>query len=179
MWARSLVLGTTAMVVVITACQRLADPSGDLPADIEPIQTQSSTYELRTEGDMLRTEIPYTFTNRTGGQVYLVNCRGSFGVRLERLTESGWQTAWSPIMQMCLGPPIVIGQGSTFNHTLHVEAGIPGANIEPKFDFDDPSGTHRIVWTSALSSYDDRESPFGPQIPLEARVSNGFRLELR
>ena len=44
------------------------------------------------------------------------------------------------------------------------------------FDADDPSGTYRIVWSGALSSYDENGAPFGDVIPLKARISNRFAL---
>lgn len=142
------------------------------------IQTESLAYDLRSDGLGLRVEIGYVFTNRTGATVYLVNCRGAFALRLEREVEAVWRTAWGPVLNQCLSPPIVIESGATFVDTLHVWGGPPGSNSYPQFDTDDPSGTYRIVWEAALSSYQDR-LPFGPQIPLEARISNRFTLRMR
>lgn len=149
---------------------------GELGEGNEPIGTESDHYELRREDDWLRADISYKFTNRTGGPVYLVNCNRGFVLQLERLTDSGWQRAWSPAQNDCLSPPIVIDPGSTFDHTLKVVAGLPGTNMHPQFDVEDPSGIYRIVWIDALSSFDAEKRPFGSQIPLEERISNPFRL---
>jgi hypothetical protein len=60
---------------------------------------------------------------------------------------------------------------------VHVWGAKPGGNAGPRFDVADPSGTYRMVWTSALSSFQDH-LPFGPQIPAEFRISNSFELLL-
>jgi hypothetical protein len=49
----------------------------------------------------------------------------------------------------------------------------PNTNVVPKF-FATIPGTYRIVWTDALSSYQDGGGPFGTQLPFEQRVSNRF-----
>ena len=141
-----------------------------------PIQTDALEYELDSDGFGLYVEIPYVFTNRSGGTVYLVNCNGGFGLHLEREENGAWQYAWGPVLTMCLSPPILIASNATFADTLHVRAGSFGSNSFPQFDVDDPSGTYRIVWTAALSSFDANSYPFGEQIPLEYRVSNRFTL---
>ena len=78
------------------------------------IQTEETTYTLVPEGNGLATEIAYTFENRTGGDVYLVNCNGQFGLSLERLENGTWAPMWSPVLQECLSPPIVIEKGGVF-----------------------------------------------------------------
>ena len=143
------------------------------------IQTESLAYDLRSDGLGLGVEVEYVFTNRTGAPVYLVNCRGAFGLRLEREAEDGWRPAWGPIINQCLSAPIVIESNATFVDTLQVWGAPPGSNTFPQFDVQDPSGTYRIVWEDALSSFQDDLFPFGPQIPLEARISNRFTLRRR
>lgn len=149
------------------------DPSTGVSREGEHLlQTDRPTYDLLSDGRWLRAEIPYTFTNRTGAPVYLANCRGGFALRLEREEGDGWVTAWSPILLMCLSPPIVIDDGVEFVDTLVVSGALPGENAAPAFDVEDPSGTYRIVWEAALSSYDKDDYPFGSQLPLEDRTSN-------
>ena len=181
MLVRSFVLAI--VLLGLTACTTTPEPQPEPTTGNEPMQTESSSYILRTEDRRLRVEIPYTYENRTGGHVYLVNCNGAIRLRLERATHSGWRMAWSPFEQDCLSPPIVIDPGSTFDHTLVVDAGVYSSNVHPKFDIGNPSGIYRIVWTEALSSFDSHnryssQHPFGPPIPLEARISNPFRLKL-
>jgi hypothetical protein len=135
------------------------------PADPPLLQTDSLVVELVREGDLLSTSIPYTFTNRTGGPVYLLNCRGGFGVHLEREDVGGWRLAWSPVLLACLSPPIVIDEAEVWVDTLDVVAGLPG-----------PAGTYRIVWGAAYSSYRPDGPPWGRQLRWAERVSNTFQL---
>jgi hypothetical protein len=140
------------------------------------IQTESLEYEFQPDWIGLRVEIPYVFTNRTGRQVYLVNCNGAFALHLEREDNGSWRAAWAPVIEDCLSPPIVIPRNTTFVDTLRVWGAPPGSNAGPQFDVEDPSGLYRIVWDDALSSFQDDSYPFGPQIPLDARISNRFTI---
>ncbi len=140
------------------------------------IQTEATEYDLQWDGLGLTVDIPYVFTNRTGGTVYLVNCNGGFGLHLERKANLGFRPAWWPVLRNCLSAPIVIENNDTFVDTLRVWGAPPGGNISPEFDVDDPSGTYRIVWDDALSSFNGYLYPFGEQIPIEARISNWFTL---
>jgi hypothetical protein len=140
------------------------------------IQTESLEYQFQPDWIGLRVEIPYVFTNRTGRRVYLVNCNGAFALHLERENEGAWRSAWGPALEDCLSPPIVIRRNATFADTLRVWGAPPGSNTRPQFDVNDPSGTYRIVWDHALSSFQADRYPFGPQIPLDARISNRFTI---
>jgi hypothetical protein len=154
------------------------DTSTALTRDPDPpIQTEALVYELRQDALGLGTEISYVFENRTGAPVYVVNCNGAFALRLERWSAGEWAPSWGPFLNQCLSPPIVINAGATLADALHVWGATPGSNTYPQFETSDPSGVYRIVWLAALSSFQNR-LPFGPEIPLEFRVSNEFRLEL-
>lgn len=93
------------------------------------------------------------------------------------MSAEGWETAWSPFLNLCLSPPIVIEPGETVAFTLHVFGGLPGGDLWPKFDSDDPSGVYRIVWDGAVFGYSEDAPSFGRPVPLEQRVSNAFTLE--
>lgn len=150
---------------------------GPFEPDNPLIQTDAQEYELELTGEeWLSAEIPYTFENRTGGTVYIPNCQGGFSLRLDRLEGFDWEPAWAPTLLACLSSPIVIEPGESFSQNLNVTGGLLGTNTGPRWDREDPSGIYRIVWVAALSSYDQDRSPFGPQIPLEYRVSNPFVL---
>ena len=124
------------------------------------------------------TRIPYSFANRTGSKVYLPNCNGGFSVRLEMQEAGEWVHMWSPILLLCLSPPIVIEPGEVYETTLHVTGCLVG-NCLPRLVLPPTESTPiRIVWSGALSSYDSRASPFGELIPLEERVSNSFTLRV-
>jgi hypothetical protein len=109
---------TGALLVSATfawlGCDSATGPSDDQRL----IQTESSAYQLQRKGIALTTEIPHTFTNRTGRTVYLSNCNGAFSILLEREDEDRWKTAWAPWRQTCLSPPIVIEANTVFHDTL-------------------------------------------------------------
>ena len=149
------------------------------PADPPLLQTDMLTVELVRDGDAFRTSIPYTFTNRTGGPVYLLNCRGGFGLHLERQEEGDWAPAWSPVLLACLSPPIVIDEAEVWVDTVEVVAGLPDGNLWPRFDVADPAGTYRIVWGAAFSSYRPDGPPWGRLLPWAERVSNSFELSTK
>ena len=163
----SLILG----ILLTTGCFAATEP-----ANPPLLQTDSLVVRLVQEGDLFRTSIPYTFTNRTGGAVYLLNCRGGFGLHLERKDAGGWTLAWSPVLLACLSPPIVIDEAEVWVDTLHVVAGLPESNVRPRFDIAEPAGTYRIVWNAAFSSYRPDGPPWGRPLPWAQRVSNSFQL---
>ncbi len=146
--------------------------------DAEPlIQTESLDYRLsKTSRGLLQLEIPYTFENKTGGVVFIVNCNGSHAQVLERQEAGVWSLAWWTLLPLCLDPPIEIGPGEIFSGTLHASWGAPGSNSVQTALPEDLLGVYRVRWGNALSSFSfDREGGgFGPAIPLEQRVSNPF-----
>lgn len=169
----TLALGVT-LVAALAGCSISAGPEDpDSPA----IRTDAQEYALESDDRGWRAEIPYTFVNRTGEDVYLENCRGGFALRLDRWQEDEgeWEEAWSPALLMCLSPPIVIGAGETFRDTIGLFAGRPDGNAAPRFEVDEVGGTYRIVWIAGTHGYEHGESR-GEQIPFEYRVSNSFVL---
>jgi len=125
-----------------------------------------------------RGRIPYSFTNRTGSDVYLPNCRGGFDVRLEMETAGEWVHIWSPILLACLSAPIVIEPGEVYETTLRV-AGCLEGNCGPRLVVPPSSSTPvRILWGNAQSSYGEDGYPSGELIPLEERISNRFTLNV-
>lgn len=166
--------GFLVIAVAVSGCTSTLEP---IERDEELLlQTDRLAYDLDRDDLGFETEIPYAFTNRTGAAVYLVNCGGAWALRLDRKVGNGWEQAWGPVIPSCLSPPIVIEAGEVFSDTLRVWGSRPGRDAHPQWDVADPSGTYRIVWVAALSSFEDRV-PFGPQIPLEHRVSNAFHLK--
>ena len=175
-----------ALTVAISVAWLGCDTATGITYDGTPLlQTESLEYELRSDGIGLSAEIPYVFTNRTGRPVYIVNCRGYFLLHLEKEVDGEWTFAWGPGVNACLSDPIVVEANETFIDTISVWGTPPDRiNTGPNFHVDDPDGVYRIVWDDALSSFtedappvqDDVFSPFGPQIPLEWRISNRFTL---
>lgn len=140
-----------------------------------PIQTEDLIYKLEEDSRGWSVNIDYTYQNRTGGTVYIVNCNGSFALRLERFEEGEWRFAWGPVLPQCLSPAITIAPGGTYGATLRVWGAPPETRMAPQFTDDDPAGLYRIVWIDALSSFQDR-LPFGEQLAFDHRVSNQFNL---
>jgi hypothetical protein len=140
-------------------------------------QTDSLMYTLRGNDVGYAGTISIRFTNRTGGTAYFVNCKGETMLRLEKLVGDAWITTWAPIIQSCLSQPITVASGGAYESKIAVFGGYPDNNFVPKFSGTIP-GIYRIVWTDALSSYQDTGGPFGTQLPFEQRVSNRFALTL-
>ena len=144
-----------------------------------PLLTDATVYTLDFDGRGYAGAIPYSFTNTTGGKVFIVNCHGSFALHLERRQGDDWRMAWGPVLPLCLSAPIVIRAGEVFRDTVQVWGAPPGADFHPQFDVAEPSGTYRLVWSAALSSYDPEERHFGDPIAEEFRISNSFHLQVR
>ena len=163
---------STVTLLVAASCV-----AGLEPGEGPHFQTNADSYVLSDDGRGWRTEIPYTFQNRFGRPVFLVNCRGSFALHLDRLEAGEWQPRWSPVIAACLSAPIEIAPDEIFRDTVRVWGAKPGVNAHPAFDVPDPSGEYRLVWDAALWSFQDR-LPFGEPIPEAARTSNTFTLEV-
>jgi len=160
--------------VVLGGCETATGPG---PAGLQLIRTDQASYVLsRDPGyDAYVVDIAYSYENRTGAPIYLLNCNGGFAVLLQRLEGGVWVTAWGNFVYDCLSPAIVIEPDGTYADVLHVWGAKPGVRAVPRFDVADPSGVYRMVVVNALSSF-RRSPPFGDPIPLSQRVSNSFRL---
>ncbi|MBC8145727.1 MAG: hypothetical protein H7X80_09075, partial [bacterium] len=64
--------------------------------------------------------IPYTYTNRSGDSVYLVNCNGDVSPSMEQFIEGQWKKVWQPATNGCLSRPVVIAPGASYSDTLHM-----------------------------------------------------------
>ncbi|MDE2973468.1 MAG: hypothetical protein OXU64_01925 [Gemmatimonadota bacterium] len=170
-------LCTAAMVLSAPACESTIPEVEDTA-----LVTDGTSFRLDRESwrghVWYRTEIPYSFTNRTGSKVYIPNCRGGFDIRLQ-VEEAGYWAYWSPVLLACLSPPIVIEPDEVYEAILDVVGCTSGGSCAPRLTLPPAASTrYRIMWGDALSSYDDRADPFGELIPLEERVSNSFTLRI-
>lgn len=178
-------IGAAWTAVVLTACASppaptVARDSVFVPARDENalFQTDSLRYTLReVVGFGYETRIRARFTNLTGATAYFVNCNGATMLHLEKLAGEQWTRAWSPIVPLCLSPPITVASGQSYEFGVPLFAAKPDANAAPKFTVPEIPGVYRIVWSDALSSYQDK-LPFGAQLPLDQRVSNSFTLSV-
>ena len=152
-------------------CRFLSAPSGVGVS----IHTDAAAYQLDAGSSGYAATIDFVFTNPRPTPVYVVNCGGVAPPGLEKFVDGAWITAWSAVVPACLSAPIVIPGGQDYHGRLELFAGYPANNVYPKFQTAQASGEYRLVW-SVLSSYDDRASSFGAQLPLEQRISNPFTL---
>jgi hypothetical protein len=154
-----------------------ARPVGD-SSDAAPLSTVTLvTLERSGEGYMAR--FPYTFTNRFGAPIYLVNCNGDISPSLQRRVGEAWEDWWIPMMNGCLSPPVVVKAGGTLSDSAWVGIRPDDGRYYSELIAGGDSTLYRLVWHQALASFDAAARPFGPTVPLEHRVSNAFRLELR
>src|SRR5690606_5694753 len=137
-------LSNLALAVLVAGCASVLEPP-ERDED-RPLQTDRLTYEIRRENDELRAEIPFTYTNRTGKTVFVVNCQGYAPPVLERLVGGEWRPAWAAVTMSCLSPPIVIEPGETYKETLVVYAAEPGTRKAPTFEVAEIEGIYRLVW---------------------------------
>jgi hypothetical protein len=166
---RSLLLA----VVALAACNgpfELESGDGFL------MRTAAYSYTLRTISSRWEVDIPYTYENRTGGRVFLVNCNGYVAPFLEQKVAGGeWRMGWGAPENDCLSPPVIIEPGAIFSDTLRVYGFPPGSgNAYPQFS-GPVTGIYRLRWNRALTSFQTR-APFGEELPLAQRVSNEFVL---
>jgi hypothetical protein len=139
-------------------------------------RTDSSAYTLDVGSHGYTAHIGVEFTNRTRDTVFFTNCHGGVAHRLEKNVNGTWQTAWAPILLLCLSPPIRVPPGHSRNMPIGIFAGYPANNHGPKFQLDDIPGTYRAVW-GPLHQY-DRRAESGRPLPLFQRVSNTFTISL-
>ena len=156
-----------------------------IPAVVEDtaLVTDGTSFRLDKENwrghVWYRTEIPYSFTNRTGSKVYLLNCRGDFDIRVQVEEAGYWTHFWSPVLRACLSPPIVIEPGEVYETTVDVVGCTSGGSCGPRLTLPPTASTrYRILWGDARSTYDHDGPPWGEVIPLEERVSNSFTLQV-
>lgn len=183
---RSIVAALIAFAPLLGCSRASTEPldAGDADASFVRdedalFQTDSQSYIVTVDDQGYRGEIGVRFTNRTGRTVYFVNCHGTTGHTLEKLVDGKWETAWSPVMLLCLSPPITVPAGGTYDSRLQLYAGPPGSNAYPQFSSNDVEGTYRVVWHAALHSYSPDRHPFGEALPLAQRVSNRFTISVR
>lgn len=171
--SRRLLVGLA--LVAAAACDSTTEPPSPINAMIRP---DTTAFLVTVQEGWASADVEYRFSNTTGGTVYLVNCLGAFGVRLDRWESESWRTVWSPALPACLSDPIVIEAGEVWADTLAIVGALPGTSGFPSFDAPDPAGTYRFVWEAALTSYQPA-APFGDPLPLEQRASAPFDLYRR
>lgn len=166
--------GVLAIAGLMIGCGAITAPRDQGKA---PLQTDRLAYQLQRDSrDNLRVEIPFTYHNRTGKTVYLVNCHGDVPPSLQKWQEGEWVTAWSPVVLLCLSPPIQVAPDAVYEDTLRVFSARQGSNAAPQFQVPATDGTYRLLWHVPVHDYGFDDSPYGTPLTLENRVSNNFEL---
>jgi hypothetical protein len=162
------------IAVLLVSC---SDPL-DVDVGSDPlIQTNASTYTITKRDNLLEVSIPYRFENRLSQTIYLQSCLGTLAPVLERKFGDEWRTEWSQGDHCANDSPFLLAPGAVYVDTFRIHAHPFGDEREPQFRSRDVTGIHRIQWSRALRSWDDRSSPRGEQVPLRHRVSNEFQLQ--
>src|SRR4051812_21861354 len=96
------------------------------PTDVQDghalLRTSAGSYSLVSRDDQVEVDIPFTFDNRTGADVYLWTCTGAAPPSLERKEGNDWRTVWTDPGIMCYHSPIKVSPGEIHAETLHVFA---------------------------------------------------------
>jgi hypothetical protein len=136
------------------------------------IRNQDGTENART----VELSIGLRYTNRTAGNIYLPTCNSVHPPLLEKKAGSSWVVAYAPIVQACLGWPVVLKPGQVYQYQYEIQGFAKGGPMHPHFNTEVP-GTYRLNW-KAYETWDP-DSPqggLGRELPLSARISNEFQV---
>ena len=141
-----------------------------------PIQTDKSVYEMRSTTQAHELTIHLAYTNPTAGPVYIPTCREPGPPVLQKWVDGKWVTAYSPVVSLCLGPPVVIAAGETYSYTYRVFAS-RSPNSIPRFQVAEIPGQYRLMWHILGTWTPNGPGPgLGQLLPEEQRVSNTFTI---
>lgn len=152
---------------------------GNVSPGDPPVRTERETYALEATPTSYRVEVTATYTNRTGGTVYLQKCGHTPpAFTLQKEVGGEWVDAWRQACALVLVPPVEIPPGESYTTTARIHAART-PNALPRFEVEEVPGTYRLVF-QMLRTWDPHGSRPGldPPLPLEARVSNPFRITL-
>ena len=141
-----------------------------------PVRTDRSTYVLTNGSQGREATIVATLRAPADQTLYILNCNGASGLTLQRRTGEAWVWSWVVGMNACMSPPIVVPPGGeqTARISLHDRAGAVPDPVGGKL----MSGTYRVVWTGVLTSFDPNVGGYGPELPIEQRVSAPITIEV-
>lgn len=141
-----------------------------------PIRTDRSSYVLTNGSQGPETTIVATLRAPADQTLYILNCNGASGLSLQRRSGDEWVYSWVAGMNACMSAPIVVPPGG--EHTgrlyLHERAGAVPEPVGGKL----VSGTYRVVWTGVLTSFDANAGGYGPELPIEQRVSAPITIQV-
>jgi hypothetical protein len=178
----------TALVLILmfAACDRRVDTPAVrrsapakkvIEAPAAPIRTDRSHYVLTNGARGLEATIVATLRAPADRPIYIVNCNGATGVTLQRKVGEEWVHSWVIMMNACLSPPIVVPPGGEHTASIFVHEHSGGV-VYPDRARMIESGTYRVVWTGVLTAFDANARGFGPELPIEQRVSAPITIEV-
>jgi hypothetical protein len=174
------------LILMLVACSRRTETprvqtpppvKAPIPSPPAPIRTDRSHFVLTNGPQGPETTIVATLRAPADRAVYIVNCNGATGVTLQRKVGEEWVWSWLIAMNACLSPPIVVPAGGEHTASIYVHER-SGAVLNPKHGRMIESGTYRVVWTGVLTAFDTKVRGFGPELPLEQRVSAPITIEV-
>ncbi|MEA2489799.1 MAG: hypothetical protein QOH21_1591 [Acidobacteriota bacterium] len=161
-------------MLVLAACSREVETttaSVQKPAaPAAPIRTDRSSYVFTNGPQGPEATIVATLRAPADRTLYILNCNGASGVTLQRKGGQAWVYSWVIGMNACLSPPIVVPPGGEHTAPIYLHER-SGAVTDPAGGRMIRSGTYRVVWTGVLTAFDSNKRGFGPELPLEQRVS--------
>jgi hypothetical protein len=172
------------LMLVLTACTRpvetatveTAAPVNAPAAPAAPIRTDRSSYVLTNGSQGPEATIVATLHGPADQTLYILNCNGASGLTLQRRSGEDWVYSWVIGMNACASAPIVVPPGG--EHTdriyLHERAGAVPEPVGGRL----VSGTYRVVWTGVHTSFDANTQRYGPELPLEQRVSAPIAIQV-
>jgi hypothetical protein len=174
-------------VLGLLACTRAGDAPSvatdrvETPAPLEtspaPIRTDRSTYVLESGPRGPEETIVATLRAPADRTIYIVNCNGASSVTLQRRIGEEWVYAWVVAMNACLSPPIVVPPGGEHTASIYLHEHSGGVMYPERARMIE-SGTYRVLWTGVLTSFDADAPGFGPELPIEQRVSAPITIEV-
>jgi hypothetical protein len=160
------------LLVAVAACSDLLTFDDDLPL----LRTHGESFVMTPLGETFEVTIPYTYENRTGGDVYLVHCGAAAPhFALEQRDGRRWVPVWAHLQLECAPVAVRIDEGATLSgaHRIVPAHGFFGPQAE--FPRRLPDGEYRIRW-APRSSFDRQADDFGEPLPMRYGVSNLFTL---
>lgn len=154
--ARSVRLPAVLLVAVAASCTygNAIDVT-----DAPEARTSQSSYAVPAGAPEI--QIPVTFTNRTGGVLYLDGV-GRDLQAVEKLVDGTWRVAYQPVYTMQAAVPLPLAAGESWQLTVSLNLQ-PGT--EPRFQ-EPPPGRYRLVFGYAP----------GPESTPQTVRSNEFQL---
>jgi hypothetical protein len=171
------------LLLLLGACRGVEAPVGEttpppeLSTSSAPVRTDRSSYVLTAEPHGPEATIVTNLRAPSDRPLYLANCNGAVSVTLQREVGQEWVYAWTVAMNACLSDPIEVPPGGEHTASIYLHENSGGVSYPPGARMIE-SGTYRVVWTGVLTSFDPDREGFGPELPLDERVSAPITIEV-